>query len=128
MFNPNLTPGEIISNRQLMSIFHCACEGGIRYASKTGTLTLVVNNTKKGLPNTWRDGILHFAGRIVKNGLKGPNLRLESFLREKGDVFLFEVNAPGQYEYRGRVAAAGEPMFKSTENGEEYPVFPLKII
>lgn len=129
VFNPDLNPGEIISNRELMSIFHCACEGGIRYSSKTATIVLVVNNTKSGLPNIWQNGILQFAGRIVKdNGnLGGQNRRLEAVLHDNGDVFLFEVNNPGKYEFKGKVELAAKPHFAQTENGEKYPVFPLRI-
>lgn len=130
MFNPDLTTGEIISNRLLMSIFHCACEGGIRYSSKTGTIVLVVNNTKDGLPNVWKNGILHFAGRLVKDGetLKGANRRLDGMLHEHGDVFLFEVNQPGKYEFKGAIELAAQPRLAKTENGEEYPVFPLRVV
>lgn len=130
MFNPGLTRGEIISNRQLLSIFHCACEGGIRYSSKTATVALIVNNTKKGLPNIWENGILRFAGRIVKNdeSLRGANQRLDSFLRDQGDVFLFEVNQPGKYEFKGKVELAAAPWLASAETGEKYPVFPVRII
>lgn len=129
MFNPDLTPGQTISNRQLLAIFHCACEGGIRYSSKTGTVVVVVNNTKKGLPNVWENGLLRFAGRPLKSGdrLQGANLRLDSFLREGGDVFLFEVNSPGLYEYKGPVKLAGAPAVADAESGARYPVFPLSI-
>lgn len=130
MFNPHLDAGEVVSNRRLMSVFQCACEGGIRYSSKTETVVLVVNNTKSGLPNVWKDGILQFAGRTVKNGenLHGANLRLYTFLHAGGDVFLFEVNRPGKYEFRGRAELAAEPWLAVTVAGEKYPVFPLKII
>lgn len=130
MFDPGLSAGEVLSNRRLMSVFHCACEGGIRYSSKTATIVLVVNNTKDGLPNVWKDGILRFAGRIVKDGenLKGANLRLETFLQGGKDVFLFEVNQAGKYEFRGRAKLAATPWLATAEDGEKYPVFPLKII
>lgn len=130
MFDPRLAPAETISNRQLITIFHCACEGGIRYSSKTATVVLVVNNTKTGRPNIWKNGILQFAGRIIKDGenLRGPNLRLDSVLHARGDVFLFEVNQPGKYEFKGRAELAAEPWFAETEKGEKYPVFPLRII
>lgn len=90
IFSPRLSPGEIIDNRRLMSIFHCACEGGIRYSSKTSTIVLVVNNAKSSRPKIWEDGILLFAGRISRKGatLEGPNRRLADFLQARGDVFL----------------------------------------
>lgn len=130
MFENALKAGEIITNRQLMDIFHCACEGGIRYSRKTRTIVLVVNTTKQGLPNIWHDGILEFAGRPMKKdtGLTGANRRLEEFLNANGDIFLFIVKLPGKYEFLGRARAAG-PMHLA-ESGENirYPVFPLQIV
>lgn len=130
MFDPGIEKGASISNRELMNIFHCACEGGIRYASKTGTLTLVVNNTKSGLPNVWHGDSLEFAGRPLKDGktLQGANKRLAGFLEEKKPVFLFEVNTPGQYRFLGRAEAAGRIHLAQTPEGAPYPVFPLKIM
>lgn len=129
MFNPRLLPGEVIANRQLMATFRCACEGGIRYSSRTGTIVLVINNTQVVRPNIWKDGILQFAGQIAKNGgtLQGANRRLEQFLRENGYIFLFEVNEPRKYEFKGRVAQAGEIWFSTTPEGEKYPVFPVRV-
>lgn len=129
MFATGLKPGEIIGNRELMNIFHCACEGGIRYSSKTGTVVIVVNNTKKGLPNILREDEILFAGRLFKDGetYAGANKRLAEFLREGKPVFLFEVDVPGRYEYRGPVRAAGEPGVSETASGEKYPLFPLLL-
>lgn len=130
MFDPGLEKDAILSNRQLMDIFHCACEGGIRYASKTDTLTLVVNNTKSGLPNVWRGDVLDFAGRILKDGktLQGANRRLAEFLQAKKPIFLFEVNTPGQYRYLGKITAAEPYHLAHAAKGSLYPVFPLKIL
>jgi 5-methylcytosine-specific restriction enzyme A len=40
MFDPNLLPGTVISNDQLMAIFGCGPQGGMRRAHKTDTLVL----------------------------------------------------------------------------------------
>lgn len=129
MFNCPLQPGETISNRRLMDIFHCACEGGIRYASKTNTIVLVVNNTKDGLPNTWKNDILEFSGRPLKKPgtLSAANHRLHQFLSTHGDIFLFMVDKPGQYQFIGRAEPAG-PMRLCTSQDITWPIFPLKII
>lgn len=129
MFNPALKKDEIISNRQLINIFHCAWEGGIRYATQTDTVVLVINNTKKGLPNIRDGNTLLFSGRPLKGWKKdlgGANKRLEDFLRSGKDIFLFEVNKPGQYQYKGPVSSAGETRLAITDTGVEYPVFPLR--
>lgn len=129
MFDCGLLPGEIIGNRRLMDIFHCACEGGIRYSTKTDTVVIVVNNTKNGLPNLWQNGILEFAGRPFKQQdiMQGGNRRLEQFLSANGDVFLFVVNKPGEYEYKGSVRAAAPYRIEENSDKVRYPVFPLLL-
>lgn len=129
MFDSGLKAGEKINNRRLMDIFHCACEGGIRYASITQTIIIVVNNTKTGLPDKWLDGVLEFAGRPLKKGgqFTGANRRLEQFLNSHGDIFLFAVNQPGIYEFLGPVTSAGTPRIEKTADNISYPVFPLRL-
>lgn len=129
MPDAGLKIGEIVSNRRLMDIFHCACEGGIRYSSKTETVVVVINNTKDGRPNRENEGRLFFAGRPFKHGetFEGANKRLENFLREGKPVFVFQVDEPGKYQYRGRAAASGVPEIAIDNSGEKYPVFPMKL-
>ncbi|MDE5833815.1 MAG: hypothetical protein K2H64_12725 [Desulfovibrio sp.] len=112
-----------------MDIFHCACEGGVRYSSRTGTVVLVINNTKSGRPNTEKGDAISFAGRPFAEDQKfaGANKRLREFLSEDRPVFLFEVNAPGQYTYRGPVKSGGEPTVATDDEGATYPVFKLKL-
>lgn len=130
MFSTSLKIGETISSRQLMDIFKCACEGGIRYASKTGVVVIVVNNTKKGLPNIWHGDELEFAGRPLKDGatFTGANKRLNEFLTERRPVFLFEVNKLGAYQYMGPVQLVSETTIARTPEGLAYPVFKLKLM
>ena len=127
MFKTGLDKGEAISNLRLMDIFHCACEGGIRYSSRTGTVVLVINNTKEGLPSWVRGDEALFAGRPLKNGVTGANKRLKEFLEEGKPVFLFEVKKPGAYEYVGPVALNGEMRIERNGEGLEWPVFPLRV-
>ena len=127
MFCPVLKKGEIISNRQLMNIFHCACEGGIRYATKTDTIVLVINNTKMGRPNKREGNKIFFAGQPMKGGMSGANKRLEQFLRENKNIYLFEVNEPGRYQYCGEIKKGGEEIIKHTGDGTAYPVFLLQL-
>lgn len=127
LLNHDLKPGETITNRQLMNIFHCACEGGIRYSSKTGTIVLVINKTKDGFPNVWNGNTLNFAGRPLKNGFSGANKRLNEFLQGGLPVFLFEVNIPGKYTYLGQVVSAGTWKEEKTATGTDYPTFPIRL-
>lgn len=128
LLNPELKAGNAITNRQLMNLFHCACEGGIRYSTKTGTIVLVINNTKAGRPNTRTGNTINFAGQTLKTGLSGANKRLNEFLESAKPVFLFEVNEPGKYIYQGRVEAAGTWKEESVPDGARYAVFPIKLV
>lgn len=125
--------GKTISNRELMDIFKCACEGGIRYSKKTDTIVLVKNNVKNRYPMEWKGSQIDFIGRSTNDHskLSGFNKRLAEFLHSGGDVRLFEVNVPGEYTYMGKVKVAGDPFTKeiSTENGNRmFWVFPLEIV
>lgn len=130
----SLKPGEVISNQKLMEIFKCACEGGIRYSSKTNTLVLVNNNVKNIYPNRWDKNCFLFAGKEEKaqQGFTRANKRLNQFLTENKDVFLFEVNEAGKYEYKGRVKLCREP-YMQTMQAKGKPeakvwIFPLEIL
>ena len=118
-----------ISNRQLMNIFKCACEGGIRYSSKTDTIVLVVNNTNAVRPNVWQGNVLSFAGRLEKTPgkLTGANKRLREFLENGKNIYLFEVNEPGKYEYCGKASLNEPATVERLATGEEYPVYSLLV-
>ena len=129
MFDPGLNIGEVIDNRRLMDIFHCACEGGVRYSKKTGTVVLIVNNANPGLPNEQDGRVLRFAGRPFKEAdvYAGANKRLKEFLDAGKPVFLFVADKPGRYAFRGPATYAGEPTVASSPEGVSYPVFHLLL-
>lgn len=59
---PNLKQGEIINNNQLMKIFGCSGQGGMRRSHDTNSLVLVSNNLKSLYTNRWDGKILHYTG------------------------------------------------------------------
>lgn len=129
-FEPGLLPGQIISNAELMAIFHCACEGGIRPANRTHSIVLVLNHVKMDHSGDWHGGILWFRGAGSKGDQtleKGRNRTLLNGLKGERPVYLFEVFSPGAYTYRGRVALTGEP-FQQSDSGDpdrKVWIFPL---
>ncbi len=67
-FESGLEPGKAISSQELIEIFQCGSQGGMRRSHKTGTLVIVSDPTKAVYEDRWdQDGVLHYTGM----GLKG---------------------------------------------------------
>lgn len=127
--------GDAISNRTLYTTFKCACEGGIRYSSAYQVLVLVSNFVDaRRTGGEWKDGLLYYtgAGRTGdQNPDRGANKRLRDCLREGAPIYYFEVFRQGEYLYKGRLRAAGEP-FLRTEPGADgiarrAVIFPMRL-
>lgn len=132
-FRTGLHPGQKISNAEIMAIFRCACEGGIRPSRRTGTIVLVVNHLKPP-EEIWRAGVLNFAGFGGKGDQTlagGRNKTLLAAFEQGKGVYLFEVFRQGEYTYRGRVELAGPPFERQApdRDGQARRVwlFPLRL-
>lgn len=130
-----LQPGAELSNRQIMDMFKCACEGGIRPANATNTIVLVVNHTKTASDDAWQDGIFNFtgAGSLGDQTLdKGRNKTLLQGLESGRPVYLFEVFKPKVYTYQGRVKLAKRPWQAEKPDREDKLrkvwIFPLERV
>jgi len=131
-FDPHLIPGDVLTHRQILDLFQCQAQSGIR-ASRT-TNTLVVTTTPYAdYPGRLIDGVLHFAG-VGQEGdqrLSGKNKTLAESNTNGVAVHLFEVFVSNQATYRGRVVLAGEPYQERQldKNGDERSVwvFPLRL-
>lgn len=128
-----LAKGQIISSRELMERFKCACEGGIRYSSKTGTVVVVVNNSLGEWPCQWRDDILEYIGQGRKGDqqMTRMNKRLAEFMAEKKPIYVFEADKPGQYKFIGSARAHAMPWQREMDSegqSRKVWIFPLEII
>lgn len=122
-----------LDNRTLMTIFKCACEGGIRPSKSTNTVVLVVNHIKNRNKAGWRSGVLDFAGSGSKGDQtlsRGLNKSLMRAFENNMPVYLFEVFEQGKYTFRGRVNLASPPFAEEGEDSEGHArkiwVFPLR--
>jgi len=135
-FQPNLKPGDVISNAQLVKIFKCSSQGGMRRSHRTNTLVIVSDHSRAIYRDRWVDGIFHYTGM----GLRGDQslsyrqnkTLVETRYKKHVDVHLFEVFVPNQYIYRGQVELAGEPYQETQPDVDGNPrkvwVFPLRLI
>lgn len=134
MFTPPLQPGQTLSNAEIMAIFHCACEGGIRPSNYTDSIVVVVNHVKNPARENWHDATLWFQGSGSKGDQvlnKGRNRTLNTAFATGRPVYLFEVYAQGKYTFRGRVELDGEPFQRKEKdmegNDRRVWIFPLMI-
>ena len=133
-FDPHLQPGEQISNRQLIDLFKCSSQGGMRRSHATESLVLIADHTQSLYENRWIDGRFHFSG-IGKKGDQQLEFSQNKTLAKSTDhpvsVFLFEVFETGRYIYAGRVALDEAPytaIHPDIEgNCRKVWVFPLRL-
>ena len=132
-FKPSFKIGEVVSNYDLTKEFQVGNMGGMRRSKKTNSLVLISDNTKGLYHDEWVDGVLNYTGmgKIGDQVLDGnQNRTLYDSDSNDVDVYLFEVDTPGEYRFSGKVVLAGTP-FHATQNDDEGNprkvwIFPLK--
>lgn len=111
-FNPGLKIGQIINNSELMSIFKCSQQGGMRKSNTTNTLVIVSDYTRGIYHDKWIGKVLHYTG-MGQVGDQDINASQNRTLKDSSfngvDVHLFEVMDPGEYTYCGRVVLVDRP-------------------
>lgn len=135
MFKPDIKPGATLSNDQIMGIFGCGKQGGMRRSRTTDTLVLITDKLKGTYKDRWEGDILHYTGM----GLIGDQYLFGSQNRTLNDsqtngvgLFLFEVFEKRKYYYHGRVKLAGKPyqevQLDRKGNLRNVWIFPLTLI
>ena len=128
-------PGDILTSEQLVQLFQCSSQGGMRRSLKTNTLVIVSKQFDKQYEDRWQGDILHYTGM----GLKGPqdlNRSQNKILNRHQElgvsVHLFEQFRVGEYHYQGEAYLSGSP-YQETQpdtDGKDRSVwmFPLKLL
>ena len=121
MFDPNLKIGQVLTNNEIVNIFKCGIQGGMRRSNATNTLVIVSDYTKGIYHDKWIGGVLHYTG-MGKSGDQDINWAQNKTLAECGsndvDVHLFEVIDPGEYIYCGRIELVSNP-YTELQPGED---------
>lgn len=130
----NLKQGDILNNYELMNIFKCSGQGGMRKSNKTNTLILISDDTKALYEDKWYDDEFHYTG-MGKSGDQSLEFMQNKTLAQSNqngvEVHLFEVFEKTKYTYVGIVKLSGEP-YQATQKGEDGQlrkvwVFKLKL-
>lgn len=131
----NLKKGKSYSNQEIVNIFKCYNQGGMRRSDRTNTLVLIaIHDNTNPYIDEWRDGIMHYTGM----GLDGDqsidysqNRTLAESQINGLELHLFERYVSLKYEYKGMVELADKPYYeKQTVNGQSRKVvkYPLRVL
>ena len=131
----NLKPGQILSNDNLIAIFLCSPQGGMRKSNKTNSLVIVSNHVESIYDDRWVGDTLFYTGMGTKGDQSFDFMQNKTLFNSDSNgvsVYLFEVFVDTQYTYIGKVALAEEPFFEvqadSNGNNRSVCVFPVKVI
>ena len=128
-----LNKGDIIKNEELVEIFKCSTQGGMRRSHKTNTLVLVSNHIKSIYSDRWYGKELHYTGMgsTGNQALGAQNKTLYESNVNGVEVHLFEVFELRKYTYQG-VVVYNEKAYQEKQtdvDGKQRKVwmFPLKL-
>lgn len=133
-FNPDLAPGSIIDNNDLVSIFKCSPQGGMRKSNTTNSLVLVSNHVDSIYDDRWESDTLHYTG-MGQEGDQSLNFMQNKTLAESAtngvNIFLFEVFNKAEYTFIGRVRLSSSP-YQETQTDfnssfRKVWIFPIKL-
>lgn len=125
------TPGDILTNAQLMEDFAIGMMGGMRRSKKNNLLVLVSDYTKGLYEDHWEGDVLHYTGmgKVGDQTLSSQNKTLAESLQTDIEVHLLEVFKPTEYTYVGKVHLASEPYKEQQQddNGNMRSVYMFPV-
>lgn len=131
----DLKPGEILDNKELISIFQCSPQGGMRKSNKTNSLVIVSNHVESIYDDRWEGDVLYYTGMGTKGNQSFYFMQNKTLYYSDSNnvaVHLFEVFTDKQYTYIGKVALAEKPFLEeqpdSEDNIRKVCIFPVKVI
>ena len=115
----NLTINRVYSNQEIMNIFNCSGQGGIRVSNKNKTIALISNLVRRSETNPYKDEHIDSSGRITYTGtgtsgdqsVKGLNGRIAESRTNGYRIFYFEVYKNNEYTFKGEFILDDEPYF-----------------
>lgn len=143
MFNPQLHIGQILSEKDIHSIFECQTQFGIRLGKKNKVIVIVSDATNKNpYVDRWAEDVLLYTGTdagMNNNGDQtltgtGNNNKIlyDTWFSDRMDqysLFLFVKLQRNQCTYKGRVKLASEP-YQTQRIGDPKRrvwIFPLRL-
>lgn len=131
----DLVCGQIINNKELVSIFECSTQGGMRKSNKTNSLVIISNHVESLYDDRWEGEILLYTGMGTAGDQSFDFMQNKTLFNSNSNgvqVFLFEVFRRKEYTFMGHVKLAKEPFFEKqvdvNNDMRQVCIFPLKTI
>lgn len=133
--NSKFKVGNFYTNQQVMDVFKCDNNQGMRRSHATNSLVLFTKIEKDLYHDRWDGEILHYTG-MGKKGDQTLQSNQNKTLYESNEtyikVYLFETFASHKHLFRGRVQLAGIPYQEIQEDQEKEKrkvwIFPLRLM
>lgn len=134
-FEHGLELGTVLSNEELVHIFKCNPQGGMRRSLQTNTLAVISNHIDSIYEDRWHRNVFYYSGI----GLSGdqsldyaPNKTLVHAQENGIEVYLFEVFEPHEYMFMGQMELKASPYQEIQPDGEGHMrkvwIFPLSPV
>ena len=135
-FQHHLKAGDTVTNAELIRIFKCANQGGMRRSHQTNSLVLISDHTKHIHQDRWiAADTFCYTGMGLEGDQSLDYLQNKTLLESASngvEPYLFEVYEPNRYLFRGKVQLAARPLKERQPdaNGKLRNVwlFPLKVV
>lgn len=147
MFDPGISVGTILTEREVHERFECQTTFGIRMSRKNNLFVIMSGSAKGGgYRDEWDGDVLKYSGTNAgvgwdgRQALDGPgnnNGRLLDVWNRKSkgvpsselpQIFLFTKEASNQCLYRGEVDICAKPgLVEDPDGGGAHYVFPLRL-
>lgn len=146
MFDPHLTVGQIITEKEIHEIFECQTTFGIRMSKKNNLFVLMSGTGKKKKPyeDKWENDVLYYMGtdsnkeigesQNLNTGRGNNNKQLRDvYYQKEGEqksLFLFVKKESNKCIYKGPVKLIKEPYQtqRSASDSSKVWVFPLQLM
>jgi 5-methylcytosine-specific restriction enzyme A len=133
-FNPDLREGQVVTANELMRVFKCSSQGGMRRAHRTNSLVLISKTAGIAYFDRWEDDVFLYTGMGLRGDQSLDHAQNKTLAESDTNgvaVFLFENPAPNVYIFAGRVVLASGPHLETQrdKDGNERLawVFPLRV-
>lgn len=144
MFDPHLTVGQVITEKQVHEIFQCQTTFGIRMSAKNNLFVIMSGSAKKKqYDDIWDGNVLHYCGtdinsdsdsnQTLKKGRGNNNKQLadvwEKPLSTRPQLFLFVKKKENQCIFKGEVIPVLKPYMAPRPDDPSKMVyrFPLQL-
>ena len=111
-FDPGIKIGQTLNNNELMEIFKCSPQGGMRRSLRTNSLVLISDHVEPMYHDRWINDVFHYTGMglVGDQSIESTQNKTLAESNQNGvQVFLFEKHRDKEYTFSGQVILSAAP-------------------